>query len=227
MAKQTVNTLKNWFRTALKPTQAQFWDWMDSYFHKDDKIPLTSLDGLQEELDKKRSTDTPIEINEVSGLEEALENAGGASYTHPATHPTNILDGVDAVNGAEDYYLNQKGEFKRVEVGSSETGQTIRTKLEALTGDDKLQYSALRNITSSYTLDFRDDVAQIQDINIEGPIRIDNIQTINVATLQMGAITIALPLEAPIAVAQGAYNVWTITRNTATAASVGIKYTKL
>ena len=114
-----------------------------------------------------------------------------------------------------------------VKMGVAETGQTIRTKLEALTGDDKLQYSALRNITSSYTLDFRDDVVQIQDINIEGPIRIDDIQTINVATLQLGAITIALPLEAPIAVAQGAYNVWTITRNTATAASVGIKYTKL
>lgn len=114
-----------------------------------------------------------------------------------------------------------------VKMGVAETGQTIRTKLEALTGDDKLQYSALRNITSSYTLDFRDDVTQIQDINIEGPIRIDDIQTVNVATLQLGAITIALPLEVPIAVAQGAYNVWTITRNTATAASVGIKYTKL
>ncbi len=78
MAKQTINTLKNWFRTALKPTQAQFWDWLDSYFHKDDKIPLTSLDGLQAELDKKRSTETPINISEVTGLDEALENAGGS-----------------------------------------------------------------------------------------------------------------------------------------------------
>lgn len=77
MAKQTLNTLKNWFRTSLKPTQAQFWDWLDSFWHKDDKIPLDSLDGLQEELDKRRSTDTPIAINEVSGLEDALANAGG------------------------------------------------------------------------------------------------------------------------------------------------------
>lgn len=77
MAKQTINTLKNWFKTALKPTQSQFWDWLDSFWHKDEKIPLSSIDGIQAEFDKKRSTDTPIEINEVSGLEEALENAGG------------------------------------------------------------------------------------------------------------------------------------------------------
>ena len=55
MAKQTLNTLKQFFKTALKPTQQQFWDWLDSFWHKDDKIPLTSLDGLQDELDKKAS----------------------------------------------------------------------------------------------------------------------------------------------------------------------------
>lgn len=149
------------------------------------------------------------------------------AYTHPLKHPTTILDGVDAVNGAEDYYLNQKGEFKKVEAGSSETGLTIRAKLEGLTGGDKLNYSALQGVVSSYTLDFRDDVTQIQDINIEGAIRIDAIQVVNVATLQLGAVTLTLPLSAPINIAQGAYNVWTITRNTASAASVGIKYTKL
>lgn len=151
----------------------------------------------------------------------------GANYVHPPTHPTAILDGVDTVNGAEDYYLNKKGEFKKVEAGSSETGLTIRAKLEGLTGGDKLNYSALQGVVSSYTLDFRDDVTQIQDINIEGAIRIDAIQVVNVATLQLGAVTLTLPLSAPINIAQGAYNVWTITRNTASAASVGIKYTKL
>ena len=51
MAKQTINTLKNWFKTGLKPTQAQFWDMFDSFFHKDEKIPLTALDGLQDAFD--------------------------------------------------------------------------------------------------------------------------------------------------------------------------------
>ena len=141
-----------------------------------------------------------------------------------ALHTVRVKDGDVWYSQYDGKNLNS---ITFVRIGSAETGQTIRTKLEALTGDDKLQYSALRNITGSYTLDFRDDVTQIQDINIEGLIRIDEIQTINVATLQLGALTIALPLESPITVEKGAYNVWTITRNTATAASVGIKYTKL
>jgi hypothetical protein len=58
MAKQTLNTLKQFFKIALKPTQQQFWDWLDSFWHKDDKIPLQSLDGLQDELDKKADKTT-------------------------------------------------------------------------------------------------------------------------------------------------------------------------
>lgn len=53
MAKQTLNTLKNWFRTGLKPTQTQFWDWIDSFFHKDDNIPSSQVEGLQGLLDAK------------------------------------------------------------------------------------------------------------------------------------------------------------------------------
>ena len=53
MAKQTINTIKNWFRTGSKPTQAQFWDWLDSFFHKDDNIPSAQVEGLQTLLDAK------------------------------------------------------------------------------------------------------------------------------------------------------------------------------
>jgi len=53
MAKQTINTIKNWFRTGSKPTQAQFWDWLDSFFHKDDNIPSAQVEGLQGLLDAK------------------------------------------------------------------------------------------------------------------------------------------------------------------------------
>lgn len=46
MAIQTLATLKNWFKTGLKPTQGQFWDTWDSFWHKSDKIPIDSVDGL-------------------------------------------------------------------------------------------------------------------------------------------------------------------------------------
>jgi hypothetical protein len=42
----SLNTIKNWFKTGLKPTQAQFWAWMDSFWHKDEQIPMAKIDGI-------------------------------------------------------------------------------------------------------------------------------------------------------------------------------------
>lgn len=40
------STLKGWFITGAKPTQEQFWNWMDSYWHKDETIPVSNVSGL-------------------------------------------------------------------------------------------------------------------------------------------------------------------------------------
>jgi hypothetical protein len=47
MAKQAILTLKNWFKTGSRPTQAQFWDLFDSFWHKDEQIPIAKIDGVQ------------------------------------------------------------------------------------------------------------------------------------------------------------------------------------
>jgi hypothetical protein len=54
MAIKLRNILKTFFETGDKPTQQQFWDWHDSYWHKtDDAIPVENIDGLAEILDEK------------------------------------------------------------------------------------------------------------------------------------------------------------------------------
>ncbi|WP_025143045.1 hypothetical protein [Pedobacter jeongneungensis] len=53
MAKQTLNTIKNWFKTGLKPTQQQFWDTWDSFWHKDQVIPASSIENLDARFDEK------------------------------------------------------------------------------------------------------------------------------------------------------------------------------
>jgi len=53
MAKTTLSTIKNWFKTGLKPTQLQFWAVFDSFFHKDEKIPVSSVEELQNYLNAK------------------------------------------------------------------------------------------------------------------------------------------------------------------------------
>lgn len=47
------NTLKNWFKTGLKPLQAHFWAWLDSYWHKDEKIPMQNIEGIDSALENK------------------------------------------------------------------------------------------------------------------------------------------------------------------------------
>ena len=42
-----IATLKKWFSNFKKPTQEQFWAWIDSFWHKSEKIPMDSIEGLE------------------------------------------------------------------------------------------------------------------------------------------------------------------------------------
>lgn len=44
----SLSNIKNWFKTGLIPTQQQFWDTWDSFWHKDDAIPIESIQGINE-----------------------------------------------------------------------------------------------------------------------------------------------------------------------------------
>ena len=49
----SLNTIKNWFKTGLKPTQEQFWDTWDSFWHKNENIPVDKIDGIDNLLNQK------------------------------------------------------------------------------------------------------------------------------------------------------------------------------
>lgn len=67
----TLNTIKNWFRTTFKPTQAQYWDTWDSFWHKEESIPTAAVTGLDAQLAK-----IPVTvIKNVSGADTYLLNA--------------------------------------------------------------------------------------------------------------------------------------------------------
>ncbi|MDR6404839.1 MULTISPECIES: leucine-rich repeat domain-containing protein [Chryseobacterium] len=44
---KTKEELKLYFENGDKPTQEQFWQWMDSYWHKDEKITQDSIDAIE------------------------------------------------------------------------------------------------------------------------------------------------------------------------------------
>ena len=55
---QRRNTLKSWFETGDYPTQDQFWDWQDSFFHLlEDKLLIDNVDGLRKLLNEKADID--------------------------------------------------------------------------------------------------------------------------------------------------------------------------
>lgn len=50
-------TIKYWFRNGAKPAEKQFWAWMDSFFHKEEKIPMESVEGMDKALEGKADAD--------------------------------------------------------------------------------------------------------------------------------------------------------------------------
>ena len=52
------NTLKGWFVKGAKPLAVQFATWIDSFWHKDDSIPVGNIDGLQSLVDGLATQET-------------------------------------------------------------------------------------------------------------------------------------------------------------------------
>ncbi len=44
--------LKKWFSNFKRPTQEHFWEWLDSFWHKSEEIPIASVQGLEKFLGK-------------------------------------------------------------------------------------------------------------------------------------------------------------------------------
>lgn len=77
MATTDKTTLKNWFKNKLKPTQEQFWAWMDSFWHKDESIPTAKIENLDVILNSKATTNELTNLssqvtNELDGMEQQL-----------------------------------------------------------------------------------------------------------------------------------------------------------
>ena len=88
-----INTIKQWFKTGLKPTQDQFWNWIDSFWHKDELIPQDKIQDLSTTLSGKADADqlankanadaTGLTQEQIAKWQEALgikPTASGKSF---------------------------------------------------------------------------------------------------------------------------------------------------
>lgn len=69
MAVQALNIIKEWFKRGKNPTESQFSDVWDSFFHKSERIPQSQILGLQETIESaskgliyKDAVDTESEL---------------------------------------------------------------------------------------------------------------------------------------------------------------------
>lgn len=68
MAIRSISQLKAWFKKGAYPTAEQFADWMDSFFHKEETVPIGSVSGLTEQLNGKCPKDQAVLREEGKGL---------------------------------------------------------------------------------------------------------------------------------------------------------------
>lgn len=94
MATTPLNTLKSWFETGDYPTQAQFWSWLESFWHKDEPIPMTAIAGLATILAGKATVQDIANLNQRINELESIINAGKESIDQAQDFSYQVPEGM-------------------------------------------------------------------------------------------------------------------------------------
>lgn len=84
MAVVSLDLIKSWFKRGLKPTESQFANTYDSFWHKLELIGMSAIDGLTVALGGKANVNHIHQASEVEGLEEVLLPLTEAVADHEA-----------------------------------------------------------------------------------------------------------------------------------------------
>lgn len=98
MAKQSIDQLKQWFQTQDFPTQQQFYDWMESYYHLDSEIPINKVTGLTTQLQAINNALANINIGGDGGGLPPVVLINESSWTAPAGTMVDDYVGIDDVD---------------------------------------------------------------------------------------------------------------------------------
>ncbi len=133
--KVSISTIKDWFRTGLKPTQAQFWSTWDSFWHKDEKIPIEGIEDLQGNLDTKVDV-VQYETEKSNFQNTSFKNVGDGTPNTNTEKPAyregkigvgepNPIETVDVVGSAKFQYTYEDGSVSRTTLGGENTNSEL------------------------------------------------------------------------------------------------------
>lgn len=142
------NLLKDWFRTGKKPTQAQFWAWLESYYHKDEKIPQSSINGLETALNNKAETSQLTgHINDPNahGLADKFEGKSDVGHTHAISEVDGLAGELQGIISD----INGKSDAVHTHVISDIDG--LGLELETIKGDIETNHNTAIQKSTTYT----------------------------------------------------------------------------
>ncbi|MBD8348568.1 glycerophosphodiester phosphodiesterase family protein [Dysgonomonas sp. HGC4] len=71
--------IKNWFIRSAMPTRLQFWAWLDSFWHKNDQMPIDNVEGLVQIL-----AEINLAMNNAAKFKGYFTSASSLQAAHPS-----------------------------------------------------------------------------------------------------------------------------------------------
>lgn len=185
--KQTIQTLKNWFRRGMYPTEQQFADAFDSYRHKDDTVSLADLDTDVLDALNAKADNVALQA-ETQAREQALATKANAVHEHEVADVAELQETLDRkVEVAADKTLTttvdapthegKSGSYQTIveepitvrgKLTSKTYGNTSSVKVIYVNGGETLNIDAPRGHLLAVTLTgCTDDNTREQPLNVE------------------------------------------------------------
>ncbi len=190
-----INTILSWFKTGLKPTQAQFWATWASFWHKDEQIPQNRILDLENTLktkaekalldahlndkkahadlfDTKANTIHTHSINDIEALENTLNEKALLAHTHE------IVDIKDLESA-----LNEKVEKVQLDnhlSGKKAHAELFDKKVDKIDGKDLSQ--------ENFTTILKDKLENLENAEFESKIQIIEIEATELTSLDVPGV---------------------------------------
>lgn len=156
----TLAQIKNWFKTGLKPTQLQFSDTWDSFWHKSQIIPAANIENLDARFDEKADNDAFL-----THVDDLTAHGIGAMLTNLKTQIEVIANGslilnwkVDVVPEGGRTYAQKHGDKVPVFIGFTVTEEV---------DDEQTEQSYMPNLyVTRSTIDGTISTVRIEEIFI-------------------------------------------------------------
>ena len=151
MATTSREQLKAWFRKGLKPLESQFAAWLDSYWHKSDSIPMSSIDGLNDALNNHTIiADDTLDTTSTNPIQNApvataLEGKSDIGHTH-----SQYLTEHQDISGKQDKTDNSLLSTAKTIVGA--INELLSKFQDYLKGIQGVTYAELKNLRDTNKL---------------------------------------------------------------------------